>query len=84
MEVVVEKPEIMLVEKIKRVRRKDEKVVKVVEEMKKVRVRALRKYEWEIEEDLVLKEVCVPKYKKLRLEVIWLHHDVPVIGHRGR
>ena len=84
MEVVVEKPEIMLVEKIKRVRGKDEKVVRVVEEMKKVRVRALRKYEWEIEEDLVLKEVCVPKDKKLRLEVIWLHHNVPVIEHGGR
>ena len=35
-EVVVERPEIMLVEKIKKVREKDEEVVKVVEEMKKV------------------------------------------------
>jgi len=32
----------MLVEKIKRVREKDEKVVKVVENMKKARVKALR------------------------------------------
>jgi len=32
----------------------------------------------------VLKEVYVPKDKKLRLEVIWLYHDVPVTGHRGR
>jgi len=36
MEVVVEGPEIILVEKIKRVREKDEEVVKVVEEMRKV------------------------------------------------
>ena len=36
MEVVIEEPEIILVEKIKRVREKDEKVVKVVEEMRKV------------------------------------------------
>jgi len=41
-EVVVEKLEMILVEKIKRVRGKDKKVVRVVEEMKKVRVRALR------------------------------------------
>ena len=41
-EVIVEGLEIELVEKIKRVRRKDEKVVKVVEEMKKVGVKALR------------------------------------------
>jgi len=32
----------MLVEKIKRVREKDKKVVKVVENMKKARVKALR------------------------------------------
>ena len=38
MEVVIEGPEIILVEKIKRVREKDEKVVKVVEEMRKVRI----------------------------------------------
>jgi len=37
MEVVVEGPEIILVEKIKRVREKDEEVVKVVEKMKKSR-----------------------------------------------
>ena len=41
-EIVVKELEIMLVEKIKRVREKDEKVVKVVENMKKARVKALR------------------------------------------
>jgi len=42
MEVVVEEPETMLVEKIKRARRKDEKVVKVVEKMKKAGVKTLK------------------------------------------
>ena len=41
-EIVVKELEIMLVEKIKRVREKDKKVVKVVENMKKARVKALR------------------------------------------
>ena len=41
-EVVVKGLETMLVEKIKRAREKNEEVVKVVEEMKKVGVKALR------------------------------------------
>ena len=78
MEVVVKGPEIVLVNKIKRMREKDEEVVRVVEEMKKAEVRALRGNESEIEEDLVLKEekVYVLKDEELRLEVIQLHYDV--------
>ena len=53
-EVVVEGPEIMLVEKMKRTREKDEEVVKVVEKMKKVEVKVLRRNEWKIERELVL------------------------------
>ena len=41
-EVVVEGPEVDLVEKIKRVRSKDEDVIRVVKEMKKVGVKELR------------------------------------------
>jgi len=54
------------------VRSKDEDVVRVVEEMKKAGVRELQGNEWQIEEDLVLKEekVYVPKDEKLRVEVI--------------
>jgi len=72
MEVVVERPKIVLVKKIKRMREKDEEVVRVVKEMKKAEVRALRGNESEIEKDLVLKEekVCVLKDEELRLEVI--------------
>ena len=86
MKVVVKGPEIVLVEKIKKVREKDKEVVKIVKEIKKVMVKALRDDEWKIEEDLVLKEekVYVPKDKKLRLKVIQLYHDVLVTGHEER
>jgi len=85
-EVVVEEPEMMLLEKIKKARGKDEEVVRMVEKMKKPRVKDLRGDEWEIEEDLVLKEgkVYVLKDKELRMEIVWLHHDTPIAGHRGR
>ena len=35
---------------------------------------------------MVLKEekVYVPKDKELRIEIIWLHHDVPAAGHGER
>ena len=42
--------------KIKTVRGKDEKVARVVEKMKKARVKVLRGDEWQIERELVLKE----------------------------
>ena len=84
--VVVEGPEVDLLEKIKKARSKDEDIVRVVEEMKKVGVRELRGDKWKLEEDLVLKEgkIYVPKDEELRAEVIWLHHDVPAVGHGGK
>ena len=83
---VVERLEMILVEIIKRIRGEDEKVVKVVEEMKRARVRILKGDEQEIEKDLVFKEekVYMLKDKELRLEVIWLHYDILVVRHRGR
>ena len=83
---VVERLEMILVEIIKRIRGEDEKVVKVVEEMKRARVRILKGDEQEIEKDLVFKEekVYILKDKELRLEVIWLHYDILVVRHRGR
>ena len=85
-EVVVEGPEVELVEKIKKAKSKDEDVVRVVEEMKKVGVRELRRNEWKLEEDLILKEgkIYMPKDEKLRAEMIQLHHDVLAAGHGGR
>ena len=52
--------------------------------MKKTGVKMLRNEEWQIEEVLVLKKgrVYVPKDEKLRVEIIWLHHDMPIAKHR--
>ena len=85
-EVVIEGPEVDIVEKIKEVRSKDKEIVRVVEEMKKAEIRALRGEEWQLEGDLVLKEgkVYVLKDEELRVEIIWLHHDVLVVGYGGK
>jgi len=85
MEQLVEGPEEEIVKKIKKARDKDEEVIKVVEEMKKAGVKMLRNEEWQVEEELVLKEerVYVPKDEKLRVEIIRLHHDIPIAGYGG-
>ena len=85
-EVVVEGPEVDLLEKIKKAISKDEDVIRVVEEMKKAGVKELRENKWKIEGELVLKEgkVYVPKNEELRAEVIWLHYDVPAAGYGGK
>jgi len=48
--------------------------------MKNISIKAVRKEKWEINDELVLKEkkVYVSKDKVLRLEVIWLCHNVLV------
>ena len=71
-EVVIEEPEVEMLEKIKEARSKDKDVIRIVEEMKKTRVKELRGNKWQIEGELVLKEekVYVPKDKELRAEVI--------------
>jgi len=60
-----------MTEKIKNARSKDEEVVRVVEEMKKMRVKELKGDEWQIERDLVLKKekIYVPKDEELRVEI---------------
>jgi len=54
--------------------------------MKKAGVKVLREEEWQIERDLVLKEskVYVLKDKKLKVEIIQLHHDTLVAGYEGK
>ena len=86
MEQLIEGLEEEIVKRIKETRDKNEEVIKVVEEMKKARVKTLRDEEWQIEEGLVLKEgrVYVPKDEKLRVKIIWLHHDTLVAGHGGQ
>ena len=84
-EVVIEELEVEMLEKIKKARSKDKDVVRIVEKMKKVKVKELRGEEWKIEGELVLKKgkVYVPKDEELRAEVIQLHHDVLAAGHGG-
>jgi len=85
-EVVIDGPEVDIVEKIKKARSKDEEVVRVVEEIKKAEVKMLQEEKWQIEGELVLKEgkVYVLKNEELRVEIIQLHHDVLVAGHREK
>ena len=84
-EVVIEEFEVEILEKIKRARNKNEDVVRVVEKMKRAKVKELQGEKWQIEGDLVLKEgkVYVPKDKELRAEIIQWHYDVLVAGHGG-
>ena len=86
MEQLVEGLEEEIVKKIKEVRDKDEEVIKAVEEMKKAGIKMLRNEEWQIEEGLVLKEgrVYMLKDEKLKVEIILLHHDMPIAGHEGQ
>ena len=75
-----------LLNKVRKCEVRDDKVVKVVEEMKQAGVKMLRDEEWCQEDGLILKEgkVYVSKNEKLRVEVIRLHHDTPVRGHGGQ
>ena len=85
-EVVIEGPEVDILEKIKKARSKDKEVVRIVEEMKRMKVKMLQGKEWQIEGELVLKEekVYMPKDEELRAEIIWLHHNMLAAGHGGR
>jgi len=71
-EVRIEGPEEEILEKIKKARSRDEDVVRIVEEMKKTKVKEIQGSEWKIEGELVLKEekVYVLKDEELRVEII--------------
>jgi len=73
-----------LLEKVRKSKVKNDKVVKVVEEMKRARVKMLRDEEWKEVDGIMYKEekVYMPKDEKLRAEIIRLHHDT-LIGVRG-
>ena len=85
-EVIIKELEVEIVEKIKKARGKDEEVVSVVEEMKKTGVKMLQGEEWQVKGDLVLKEgkMYVLKDEELRIEIIQLYHNIPVVGHREK
>ena len=48
--------------------------------MKKIGVKILQEEEWQIEGELLLKKgkIYMPKDEELRIEIIQLHHDIPV------
>jgi len=75
-----------LLEEVRKSKVKDDEVVKAVEEMKRAGVKMLRDKEWREVDGIMYKErkVYVPKDDKLRAEIIRLHHDTPVGGHRGQ
>ena len=75
-----------LLEKVKELRIKDDKVVKAVEEMKQAGVKMLKDEEWREVNSIMYKErkVYVPKNEKLRAEIIRLPHNIPVEGHGGQ
>ena len=54
--------------------------------MKKAGVKMLQGEEWQIEGELVLKErkVYMLKDKELRVEIIWLYHNVLVARHEEK
>jgi len=85
-EVVIEGPEVDIMKKIKKARSRDKDVIRIVEKMKRAKVKELHRSKWQMEGDLVLKEkkVYIPKDEELWTEIIYIHHDVPTAGYRGR
>jgi len=83
-EIIVDRVD--LLEEIRKSKVKDDKVVKAVEEIKWVRVKMLRDEEWREINGVMYKEgkVYVPRDDKLRAEIIRLHYNTPVGGHKGQ
>jgi len=82
-EIIVDRVD--LLEEVRKSKVKDDEVVKIVEEIKRAGVKMLRDEEWREVDGIMYKEgkVYVPKDKKLRAEIIRLHHDTPIGGHGG-
>jgi len=83
-EIIVDRVD--LLEEVRKSKVKDDEVVKAVKEMKWAGVKMLRDEEWREVDGIMYKEgkVYVPKDEKLRAEIIRLHHDTPIGGHRGQ
>ena len=75
-----------IIEKIKKSEVKNNEIVKVVDQIKKTRVKVLKNDEQQIKDELVLKEkkIYILKNKSLRLKIIWLYHDTLITKHRGQ
>jgi len=74
-----------LKKRIKRAQEENERVVKVVEELKRAGIKTLKNKEWKIEDGIVIKKgrIYMPE-GKLRGEIIRLYYDTPVGGHEER
>ena len=83
-QLLIEGAEEKIIEKIKKSEVKDDEIVKIAKKIKNAKVKVLRNNEQYIENKLVLKErkIYVPKDKELRLEIIWLHYDMPIVRYR--
>ena len=83
-EVIVEG--VNLLEKVRRSKVKDNKVIKVIKEMKRAGVKMLRDKEWREIDGVIYKEkkVYVPKDNILRVEIIRLHHNMLAGEHEGQ
>jgi len=81
-EIIVDRVD--LLEEVRKSKVKDDEVVKAVEEMKQAGVKMLRDKKWREVDGVMYKKgkVYVPKDDKLRAEIIRLHHDISVEGHR--
>ena len=79
-EVIIEGLEVEILEKIKKAKDKDKEIVRIVEEIKKAEVKAIQWEEWKMKGELVLKEekMYILKDEELRMEIIQLHHDIPI------
>ena len=63
---------------------KNKEVVRIVEKMKKIELKVLRKDKQQMERELVLKEkkISVLKDKKIRMEIIQLYYYILTARHR--
>jgi len=75
-----------LLEEVKKLKVKNNKVIRAVEEMKQAGVKMLRDKEWREVNGVMYKEekVYVLKDDKLRVEIIRLYYNMPVGGHGGQ
>ena len=82
MKVIVEGVD--LLEKVKQLRVKNNKVVR--EEIKQARVKILRDQEWREVDSIMYKKKrqYISKNNALRAEIIRLYYNIPVRGHKGQ
>ena len=75
-----------LLEEVRKLKVKNDKIVKAIEEIKRAGVKMLRnKEQREVDSIMYKKEkVYVLKDDKLRTEIIRLHHNMLVRGHKGQ